>query len=50
MPVRLARGGDYMYESLHIRKGGHVFPVRTHATTFVDAPENSRRQGTQECR
>lgn len=37
--LRLARGGDYIYESLHIRKGGHVFPVRTHATTFLDAQE-----------
>lgn len=34
--LRLARGGDYIYESLHIRKGGQIFPVRTHATTFLD--------------
>ncbi len=33
----LQLGGDYIYESLHIRKSGDVFPVRTHATTFKDA-------------
>jgi PAS domain S-box-containing protein len=38
--LRLARGGDYVYESMHVRKDGTVFPVRTHATTFLDAEGN----------
>jgi PAS domain S-box-containing protein len=28
------RGGNYIYESLHVRADGSTFPVRTHATTF----------------
>jgi PAS domain S-box-containing protein len=32
----VSRAGDYIYESMHIRKDGRTFPVRTHATSFND--------------
>lgn len=38
----ISRGVDHIYESVHRRKDGGTFPVRTHATTLQDADGRPR--------